>query len=62
MEVRLTIKGDLEVTEDGSESHPIWERASLRLFLSLSNVVKNKVGKVKELELKNALYQENVKI
>ena len=53
--IGLSVEGNFEMTEDGSEGHPVRERASLRRFLSLGNMATDKVRKVKRLVLKNAL-------
>ena len=54
MVVYLCIKRDLKMAKNGSEGHPIRERAGLGLFLGLSDVVTDEIGQVKRFVLKNA--------
>ena len=62
MAIGLNVEGNFEMTKDGSEGHPVRERAGLRLFLSLGNMAADKVGEVKGFVLKNAPDQKNIKI
>ena len=62
MTVDLRAERDLEVARNGSEGHPIRERASLGLFLGLSDVEIDEKGQVKGFVLKNAPNYKYIKI